>query len=39
MSGACVLAAKAAMRSGAGLVTAFIDKSTYTRQQQPYRKS
>ena len=30
MSGACVLAAKAAMRSGAGLVTAFIDKSTYT---------
>ena len=30
MSGACVLAAKAAMRSGAGLVTAFIDKSVYT---------
>lgn len=30
MSGACVLAAKSAMRSGAGLVTAFIDKGIYT---------
>ncbi|MEE0434893.1 MAG: NAD(P)H-hydrate dehydratase [Peptococcaceae bacterium] len=30
MSGACVLAARAAMRSGAGLVTALIDKGIYT---------
>lgn len=30
MSGACVMAAEAAMRSGAGLVTAFIDKAIYT---------
>lgn len=30
MSGACVLAAKSAMRSGAGLVTAFVDKGIYT---------
>ena len=29
MSGACVLAAKSALRSGAGLVTAFIDKGIY----------
>lgn len=29
MSGACVLAARSALRSGAGLVTAFIDKGIY----------
>ena len=30
MGGACILSAKAAMRSGAGLVTAFVDKGIYT---------
>ena len=30
MSGACVLAARSALRAGAGLVTAFVDKGIYT---------